>query len=99
MRETQVQSLGWEDHLEKEKATHSSILAWKIPWMEELVGYNPWGRRESDTTERLHFLSFLKLQLTAIILWAIYVSLLPRPLSRALNTLIKNLFYIFSCLS
>ena len=35
MRETRVQSLGWEDPLEKEMATHSSILAWKIPWMEE----------------------------------------------------------------
>ena len=35
MRETQVQSLGREDLLEKEMATHSSILAWKIPWMEE----------------------------------------------------------------
>ena len=35
MQETQVQSLGWEDLLEKEMATHSSILAWKIPWMGE----------------------------------------------------------------
>ena len=35
MRETRVQSLGWEDLLEKETATHSSILAWKIPWTEE----------------------------------------------------------------
>ena len=35
MRETRVQSLGWEDLLEKEMATHSSILAGKIPWMEE----------------------------------------------------------------
>ena len=35
MRETQVQSLGWEDLLEKEMATHSSILVWKIPWAEE----------------------------------------------------------------
>ena len=35
MQETQVQSLGWEDALEKEMASHSSILAWKIPWMEE----------------------------------------------------------------
>ena len=35
MRETRVQSLGWEDLLEKEMATHSSILAWKIPWREE----------------------------------------------------------------
>ena len=35
MREIQVQSLGWEDPLEKEMATHSSTLAWKIPWMKE----------------------------------------------------------------
>ena len=36
-------------------APHSSTLAWKIPWMEEPVGCSPWGRKESDTTERLHF--------------------------------------------
>ena len=36
MQETWVQSLGWEDPLEKEMATHSSILAWEIPWTEEL---------------------------------------------------------------
>ena len=36
MRETRVQSLGWEDPLEKEMATHSSTLAWRIPWREEL---------------------------------------------------------------
>ena len=35
MRETRVQSLGWEDALEKETAVHSSTLAWKIPWTEE----------------------------------------------------------------
>ena len=35
MRETRVRSLGWENPLEKETATHSSIFAWKIPWMEE----------------------------------------------------------------
>ena len=35
MQETQVRSLGWEDPLEKEMATHPSILAWKIPWTEE----------------------------------------------------------------
>ena len=35
LRETRVQFLGWEDTLEKEMATHSSTLAWKIPWMEE----------------------------------------------------------------
>ena len=43
MRETRVQSLGWEDLLEKEMATHFSIFAWKIPWVEEPVGYSPRG--------------------------------------------------------
>ena len=38
MQETQVQSLGWEDPLEKEMATHSSILAWRIPWTEKPGG-------------------------------------------------------------
>ena len=58
MRETWVQSLGWEDPLKKEMATHSSTLAWKIPWMEEPGGlYSPWGRKESDTPERLQFTS------------------------------------------
>ena len=37
-------------------ATHSSILSWRIPWIEEPAGYSPWGRKESDTTERLHIL-------------------------------------------
>ena len=38
MRETRVRSLGWENTLEKEMATHSSIFAWKIPWMEDPGG-------------------------------------------------------------
>ena len=38
-------------YLEKAMATHSSTLAWKIPWMEEPGGYSPWGHKESDTTE------------------------------------------------
>ena len=51
MQETQVQSLGGEDLLEKEMATHSSILAWEITWTEEPGGlYSPWGCKESDTT-------------------------------------------------
>ena len=55
MQETWVRSLGWEDPLEKEMATHSSTLAWKIPGQRSLVGYSPWGHKESDMTERLHF--------------------------------------------
>ena len=80
MQETWVQSLVWEDPLEKEMAIHSSTLAWKIPQTEEpgrlqfmgsqmpgkshgqrsLVGYSPWGRKQSDTSERFHFLSFFQ---------------------------------------
>ena len=47
MWETSGQSLGWEDPLEKGEATHSSILAWRIPWT------SPWGHKESDMTEPL----------------------------------------------
>ena len=53
MQETQemwVQSLCREDPLE-EMAIHCSILAWKIPWIEDLAGYWPWGHKESDTHE------------------------------------------------
>ena len=47
MQETQVRSLSQEDPLlEKEIATHSSILAWRIPWTEELAGYSPWDHKE-----------------------------------------------------
>ena len=55
MWETWVRSLGQEDPLEKEMATHSIILAWRIHGQRSLVGYSPPGRKESDTTERLHF--------------------------------------------
>ena len=55
MQETWVQSLGWGDLLEKEMATHSSILAWKIPWTVEPGRLQSIGHKESDTTERLHF--------------------------------------------
>ena len=41
MQETRVRFLSWEDPLEKEMATHSSILAWRIPWTESLAGYTP----------------------------------------------------------
>ena len=51
MQETQVRSLGQEDPLEKGMATHSSILAWRVPWTKEPGGYSPWGGKESDTSE------------------------------------------------
>ena len=55
MREIHVQSLGQEDPLEKEMATHFSILAWRISWTEEPAGYSPWGCKVSDTTEQLTY--------------------------------------------
>ena len=59
MWETWVQSLGRKELLEKEMATYSSILAWKILCTRSLVDDSPWGRKESDTTERLHSLTHL----------------------------------------
>ena len=60
MRQTRDRSLGGDYPLQKGMAIHSSILAWKIPCTEEPGGgYSPWGRKESHTTEQLHFLSFL----------------------------------------
>ena len=50
MQETQVQSLGQEDPLEKGMATHSSILAWEIPWTEDPGGLQSMGSQESDRT-------------------------------------------------
>ena len=50
MEETRVQSLGQEDPLEKKMATHSTLLAWKIPWTEEPSGLQSMGLQESDTT-------------------------------------------------
>ena len=50
MQEMSVTSLGQEDPLEKEMATHSSILAWEIQWTEEPGGVQSMGSQESDTT-------------------------------------------------
>ena len=52
MRETWVQSLGWEDPLEEGMATHSSVFAWRIPRSEEPCGLQSCGHIELDTTER-----------------------------------------------
>ena len=49
----QVQSLGWKDPLEKEMATHSIILAWRIPRTEDPSGRPSWAHKELDTTKRL----------------------------------------------
>ena len=58
MQETRVRSLGREDPLEKEMATHSSILAWETHGQRSLVGYSPCGPKESDMTEHAHMHTF-----------------------------------------
>ena len=62
MRETLARFLDWEDPLQNGTATHSSILAWRIPWTEEPGGLQSWHHEESDTTEilLLSLLSHLK---------------------------------------
>ena len=51
MQKTWFRSLGWEDPLEKEMATHSSILAWEIPWTGKPGRLSPWGLKELDTAK------------------------------------------------
>ena len=51
MQDTWIQFLGWEDPLEDSMATHSSILAWRVPWTEVPGGLHSWGHEESDTTD------------------------------------------------
>ena len=53
VQETRVQTLGREDPLEKGMATHSSSLAWEIPWQRNLAGDGLYGRKELDTIDRL----------------------------------------------
>ena len=52
-RRLRIQSLGWEDPLEKEMATYSGIVVWRIPWTEEPGELSPWGHYESDMIEQL----------------------------------------------
>ena len=54
MQEIPVWFLGWEGPLEEGMASRSSILAWRIHWQRSVVGYGPWGYKESDMTERLN---------------------------------------------
>ena len=61
MQETQFDPWIRKKPLEKGMATHSSILAWRIPYIEDLSGYSPWGHKESDTTERMTFSLFTEL--------------------------------------
>ena len=57
MQETRVGPLSWEDPLEKEMASHSSILVWRIPWTDE-PSYSPWGQKELLMTEVTNTVTF-----------------------------------------
>ena len=75
MQETQVRSLGGEDLLEKEMATHSSTLAWRIPWTEEPGRLQSMGSQRVGHTERLHFHFHLSLHVTLSLLVSVSLSL------------------------
>ena len=82
MRETWVRSLGWEDPLEKEMATHSSILDWRIPWMEEPSGLQSTGSQQRVGHDWSTSLStrivYFSLQATSVSVWLKLVHLIPR---------------------
>ena len=67
-RERGVRSLGQEDPLEEAMATHSSIFAWRIPWMEKPGGLQSWGRKESDMTKhaKKHYMNSGIFQVTMV---------------------------------
>ena len=73
MQETQVRFLGWEDPLEKEMGTHSSILTWRIPCTEEPGGPQSIGLQESDMTEQLNHHDHVDTGDTYICVYVIYV--------------------------
>ena len=76
IQETRVQSLGWEDLLEKEMATCSSILAWRIPWTEK-PGEPPAMGSESDTTEQLTHTNAVFISFTVFFINTLSVKGLP----------------------
>ena len=77
MQDTWVRSLGQEEALEKGMATHSSILAWRIPWTEKPGRLQSWGRKESDMTEQLTF-SFFTFKGTEIIQSLLSITVPPK---------------------
>ena len=73
MQETWVRSLGREDPLEKEMATHFVFLPGESHRQRSLVGYSPWGRKDSDTTERLHVISYMYIYMILSLLLSLAV--------------------------
>ena len=86
VKETRVQSLDREDPLEKGMATHSGILAWRIPWTGGLVGCTTWGRKESDMTEWLNTIGYYRV-----------LSRVPCVYSRSVLVLFVSFLSLFGC--
>ena len=89
MQETRVQFLGREAPLEKEMATHSSVFAWKIPWIEEPgADCGPWSCKDLDTTDRRTLLSF------CLSLRSVFLSVSASPFGDSPN--ISNFFMVIT---
>ena len=74
----QVRFLGQEDPLEKGMATHSSILAWRIPWTGSLVDYGLWGCKKSNMTEAIwHTCMYMCMYMYMLSCSVVYDSLRP----------------------
>ena len=73
-QETWLRSLNQEDPLEKEMVTHSSILAWIIPWTKQLVGPSSWSLKESDMTEKLTFSLHFHREIWSATCWSRLIS-------------------------
>ena len=75
MQETRVWSLGWEDPLEKEMATHSNIFAWEIPWQRSLAGYSPWGQkvRHNFETKQQYMYLYIYILFIGLLTYNLYM--------------------------
>ena len=94
MQETQVQFLGCEDPLEKEMATHSSILAWEIPWTEEPGGlYSPWGHKRVRQTEQACAHQALRDRMPRGLHYSVIHTFLQRPFEAPLSILLVSTFH------
>ena len=92
MWETLVQSLCWEGPLEKEMATHSNILARRIPWQRSLAGHSPWSHKESDTTEAAWHSTWLSSSLYSLNLECPTLTMVSRLPSMTLGVLSSSFF-------
>ena len=88
-QETLVQSLGWEDPLEKEMATHSNSFAWRIPQTEESDGLQPTGSQRVEHNSDFTFFTFLS---------AICISSLDKCLSKSFAHFLIQFFFVFVAL-